>query len=477
MNSDASPHAEELIALCDRLLDGSLTTEERLRIETLVLEDEAMRRLYVEYLQLHAHLQQQSARLSEAPLASVMSSLAPAPAKPRPTQWRFPRGLWKAAAAFVLGLGVAGGSWFTLHRSASIAVLQEVEGARWESSTLPTEPGSPLPAGYLRLAEGLARLRFQDGAEVTLEGPAELEIIHRQLCRLHRGSLVAHVPDSAKGFTVLTKRATLIDHGTDFGISTDDEGRASVHVMKGEVELQHVTGGPSLRLLTQQMAAITPDELLPATALELEPRSLRDQESARRFSHEITTVSGRGAAAYVTSPGTEKHFSDTLLLLKNARVTTFLRKAILRFDLSSGKLPQPIQEARLTLQFEATGFGFAALGGAAHFGVYAVTDDGQDSWSSEKLEWSSLPAFDADPGRVDLTKAVKVGGFTMPRGILRGSFSIEGPELAERLRQDGNQLVTLIIVRENPLDQASGVVHGFAGNHHPSLPPPTLRLR
>jgi len=27
------------------------------------------------------------------------------------------------------------------------------------------------------------------------------------------------------------------------------------------------------------------------------------------------------------------------------------------------------------------------------------------------------------------------------------------------------------------LEVSSGIVHGFAGNHHPTLPPPTLRLR
>jgi hypothetical protein len=56
-------------------------------------------------------------------------------------------------------------------------------------------------------------------------------------------------------------------------------------------------------------------------------------------------------------------------------------------------------------------------------------------------------------------------------------MSIDGSALLERIRQDGNRLLTLIIVRENPLEQPAGIVHGFAGNRHPALPPPTLRLR
>lgn len=464
--------AEELVALCDRLCDGTLTASERERIEALVLGDAALRRLYVEQMQVHAQLTQNSARLSEAPLQTVMRSVAPAPlSAPR---WRFPAQLWNVAAALLLLIG--GAWWLANSGSDDVALLQDVQNARWKSSSLPTEPGSSLPAGRLHLAEGLARLRFANGAEITLEGPAELELLSGELCRLHSGSLVAHVPERAKGFTVLTKQATLIDHGTDFGISTDAEGRARVHVMNGEVELRHHRGGPSLRLLTEQTAAITADGLQPVSGMDIEPARQRD-DSAPAFTHELTTTSGRGAASYVTSPGTEKHFSDTLLLLKNARISTFLRKAILRFDLAHITMPQQLQAARLTLHFDQTGYGFAALSGDAHFVIYAVTDDTLDDWSPTGLDWHTLPAFHDDAGRVDDTKAVKVGGFTMPMGLLRGPMSIEGPELIERIRQDANRQLTLIIVRENPMEISSGVVHGFAGNHHPTLPPPTLRLR
>lgn len=475
--SDSTPPAatpaDELIALCDRLCDGTLTAGERERIEALVLGDPSLRRLYVEQMHLHAQLTQNSARLSEAPLQTVLRPVAPV--RLHPPRWRFPAHLWNTAAALLLLIG--GAWWLATSGGDDLAVLQDAQNARWKSSTLPTEPGSSLGAGRLHLAEGLARLRFANGAEVTLEGPAEFELVGRQVCRLHSGSLVAHVPERARGFTVLTRQATLIDHGTDFGISADADGRARVHVMNGEVELRHRHGGPSLRLLTEQTAAITNDGLLPASALEVEPGLQRDTATAASFTQELTTTDGRGAASYVSSPGTDKHFSDTLLLLKNAEVSNFLRKAILRFDLAAITNPQQLQAARLTLQFEPTGYGFASLGGDARFAVYAVTDDAQDAWSPTQLTWNTMPAFHEDAGRVESGKAVKVGGFLMPRGVLGGAMSIESPELVERIRHDGNRLLTLIVVRENPVEVSSGLVHGFAGNHHPTLPPPTLRLR
>jgi len=465
--------ADELLALCDRLCDGTLSIDERARLEALVLSDAALRRLYVERLHLHAHLWQNSARFSEAPLPTVMRHVMPTKAG-RPWRIAFPQ---RVQAAAVVLLVILGAWWFSSTPSHPLAHLVEARNARWASSTLPTEPGSALAAGRLSLAEGLARLRFRDGAEVTIEGPAELELITYQLCRLQSGSLVAHVPPLARGFTVLTQDATLIDHGTDFGINADRDGHASVRVLKGEIELRHNQGGPALRLLTEQMAAITPEGLQPVMALAGEPGTQHQANGEAAFTQELTTASGRGAAAYVSSPGTDRHFSDTLLLLKNAPNHVFQRKAILRFDLSSIKSPQAVQDAQLTLQFEATGYGFAALGGDARFVVYAVTDDAQDDWSPDSLTWATMPAFSDNAGRVDETKAIRIGEFTMPQGVLRGPMSISGSALVERIRNDANRLLTLIVVRENPLEQSVGVVHGFAGNHHPTLPPPTLRFR
>jgi hypothetical protein len=38
-------------------------------------------------------------------------------------------------------------------------------------------------------------------------------------------------------------------------------------------------------------------------------------------------------------------------------------------------------------------------------------------------------------------------------------------------------LLTLVIVRENRIEVGGGLVLGIAGNRHPMLPPPTLRVR
>ncbi len=465
----------ELHELCDRLLDGDFTADDRARLETLVLGDPALRRLYVELMHQQAALRESSSRIGDLPLAEVLRTLPEeAPATVIPA--RFGRRWLRLAAAIAVGFAV----WWFVPSPAEkpLATLVETNGARWENSSLPTTPGSKLRAGRLRLSDGVARVVFQSGAEVSLEGPAELELTGPNACYLHTGALTAHVPERAKGFVVGTANARLIDHGTDFGISTDAAGRAQVQVLQGEVELQHDRSGEKLRLLTKESAAITAERFKLADKSESEPDRYafaRTTTAQRPPTLTLTTAGGSGDAGYVVSPGTNRHFSDTLLLLKNAKTEGFLRKAFLRFDLALLGRKQ-VAEAALTLNFEATGFGYASLTGEHTFAVYGLTDDVQDAWSADTLTWESAPAFVPDAGAVDTSRAVKLGSFVTPRGVVSGTYAISGPKLAEFLNGDANRHATLIVVRETAEPKNTSAVHGFAGNRHPTLAPPTLRL-
>jgi ferric-dicitrate binding protein FerR (iron transport regulator) len=474
--SEPDPQLQsELLALCDTLLDGELSAEQHARLESLVLSDAALRRLYVEYLQEHASLRLRSGQLGEVPLEAIRQPFAPTLPPP---WWRSP-GWLKAAAALLLATGAA--LWLrTPEPVPHVAILAEAKGTRWESSSQPTEPGSKIAPGRMRLAEGIAKLVFLSGAELTLEGPADLELIHPKLCRLHAGTLMAHVPPAGRGFTVKTAHAELIDHGTDFGIRAGEDGNASVRVLKGEVELRHQQGGNPLRLLDDETAAVSAQSLarLDSAGGELSlPTSKAGSGGERAFTHEITTATGQGAAAYVFSPGSIAHFSQELLLVKNLHNSAaYKRKALLRFDLT--QLPnQSIEAARLTLHFAPTGFGFTSLGGDTEFAVYGVTSDAQDPWDPQTVKWNTAPAYSPDAGGVDESYATKLATFKLPRGVVHGAFSVEDPRLTHFLKTDANRQASLVVVSETVQKNGQGVVYGFAGNQHPTLSPPTLRLK
>ena len=119
-----------------------------------------------------------------------------------------------------------------------IARLVQVVKAKWGEENPGLKKGSRLSEGKIRIESGLAKLRFSSGAKVTLEGPAEYEIISNDLTRLVSGRLSAKIPKSAIGFKVDTPTARVLDLGTAFGVDVDEQGATEVAVFEGEVEVE-----------------------------------------------------------------------------------------------------------------------------------------------------------------------------------------------------------------------------------------------
>ena len=478
MNPPSDP-ASEVLGFCDQMLDEKLTEEGRKRLEELVLTNASARRAYVEYMHLHASLFE--ARFAETSLSEVVNfpiapDVSPRSANPQ-KGWRWALGVAAAISILAAGWGMGVRQGEKVLSRGGLAKLIDEKGARWESGSLPTEIGTSLPKGRLRLAAGLATLEFGQGARLTLEGPADLELVSADKCFLHRGALTAHVPPEAVGFVVETTNARLVDHGTDFGISTGGNGLAQVQVFEGEVELQHHNSGEKLHLGTRQSASISEANLARSSRMEDET----GQGNGKRVSDKsanvlsLTTAEGKGQAGYVWSPETNIHFSDSLLLLKSCEPAICRRKVWLGFDLS-GLQGREVAEAALTLTFEPTGWGYASLLPDAVFSVYGVSQESLDAWDADSLDWANAPGNDIEGNGVDASKALKLGTFTLPPGVQSGAFSLRSPSLAEFLNDDKNKFVTLIVVRDSKEIKGGGVVHGIAGNHHPTLKPPTLRM-
>jgi hypothetical protein len=116
-----------------------------------------------------------------------------------------------------------------------IATLEYTSHAKWENKQ--RVEGDQIGKGKLHLKIGLARLDFHNGATVTLQGPAQFEIVSPNRTILTSGILTASVPDSAVGFKVLTPAMNVVDLGTAFGVSVGGNGETDVCVFEGEVEV------------------------------------------------------------------------------------------------------------------------------------------------------------------------------------------------------------------------------------------------
>ncbi len=129
----------------------------------------------------------------------------------------------------------------------------------------------------LRLSTGLAELTFDSGATVILRAPARFDVTDPNGGRLQVGKLTAKVPHSAAGFAISTPGGKVVDRGTEFGVSVNDDGKMNVIVYVGEVQVEsgsrdpggvgadqpkvvHVKAGQAVTVQPGQTAKPTPPE-------------------------------------------------------------------------------------------------------------------------------------------------------------------------------------------------------------------------
>lgn len=135
-------------------------------------------------------------------------------------------------------------------RAHGVAILTHALDVDWAGDS-DLQPGDAIPAGRLQMTSGFAQIEFFCGATVIVEGPADLDLKSPLLAQVHTGRLRAQVPPAARGFTLQLDDLTVVDLGTEFGLSVSAAG-TDVQVFDGEVELH--TGENDRRLLTAGQA-------------------------------------------------------------------------------------------------------------------------------------------------------------------------------------------------------------------------------
>ena len=123
--------------------------------------------------------------------------------------------------------------------SVEVATVLDCVSAKWANVNFPIEKGVRLYDDNtpLLLREGVVELQFDNNARVTIEAPAEFQILDDDMMKLNYGRLYSHVPPEAYGFQISTRHTKVIDLGTEFGIKEEIDGGTEVHVIKGQVNL------------------------------------------------------------------------------------------------------------------------------------------------------------------------------------------------------------------------------------------------
>lgn len=154
----------------------------------------------------------------------------------------------RTAICGVFVLVILGGIhyWLT-HRV--VATLDDSSHAVWRVPR--QEP--QLRRGSMTLEQGYAQLTFKQGTQVLIQAPCTFELQSSNKMALENGSMMANVPSQAVGFTVKTPWTTVIDYGTEFGLSTGQTNGTEVHVFEGNVCVGDAT---SSQVTTEGQAVI-----------------------------------------------------------------------------------------------------------------------------------------------------------------------------------------------------------------------------
>jgi hypothetical protein len=118
-----------------------------------------------------------------------------------------------------------------------IATLVNASDVRWDRSEQPMVQGARLPAGEMRLAEGVMEIMFDSGVKVLLQGPAQFVPQSNRSGLLRRGRLVAQCPPGSRPFVVQTPIAVAVGEDAEFAVEATADGTSKVHVYSGSVDV------------------------------------------------------------------------------------------------------------------------------------------------------------------------------------------------------------------------------------------------
>ncbi len=288
MNTDTALKFK-LSCLITKLLDQTIDEAEFLELEQTINNDPVLFAFYIDFMTVHAGLKlSRDISINSHPVMAEVASHVPeiqvetdpamledtrcfaeiveadidrlnrtedfdkqeindiTPVRPlhrtRPSRVQLLNVIIKAAAIILLCLAIIGlDRWImresAIHPRRVVAQLIDQLDVQWDkTSRLPHNDGRMSQDTY-QLNQGCAHIRFNSGAEVLIEGPAQWVLLDEDAMQLNTGRAYANVPEQAIGFAIKTDQAKIIDLGTEFGVEVDRDRNTQLHVIKGKTLL------------------------------------------------------------------------------------------------------------------------------------------------------------------------------------------------------------------------------------------------
>jgi ferric-dicitrate binding protein FerR (iron transport regulator) len=296
----------ELKRIVDRYVDGDISPEEHQALQQKLKSDPQARAVFCECVDLDASLRTWAAE------GATATWQRPGPDAPVRRESGLSRRWYAilAIAASVALIALSGWLWQQVSERSQeqiaeqprdavdtlthLGTISQQEACVWTPSrTLST--GSRFSVGSLLLVSGIAELNFDSGTNVVMQGPCELQVASADSAQLLAGNVVVHVTELSDGFTLKTPDAAIIDEGTEYAVSLDDQA-TEVHVFDGSVFWEPVTDADDANL--ERIEAGEARRYLrsnPASGARI-PLAMR--KFVRRIEADVRESAGAGLLAY-----------------------------------------------------------------------------------------------------------------------------------------------------------------------------------
>lgn len=151
----------------------------------------------------------------------------------------------------------------------SVATIVEMDDVVW--SRTESSDASRLKPGTIGIDRGVALIRTDQGVDLTVQGPAEIELVSPTTARLRSGIVSANVPATVTGFTILTPRFDIVDLGTFFAVNAAANDTIDVTVFEGAVSLR--SADRTLEQVLRAGAAVRSDRGVDLVPMAIPARS------------------------------------------------------------------------------------------------------------------------------------------------------------------------------------------------------------
>jgi hypothetical protein len=245
----------ELQRLLSALCDGAIEDAQQARLEELLRSDPECRRVYLQYVDMHARLlmHPQLAANRVLSLEGERGLEVNGHTLPGKRQRRMPQvikyGLVAAGTlaasllvqTFLLAPRAPGNDRPTPSTAADksqpdyVATLAQAVDCKWEKPSEAPRPSARMRPGELRIRNGAARLHFHSGSDLLIEGPAVVRIESSTAATVLAGKVVFQGDETSAPFDLRTPSSTFVDFGTEYAVDVGPKGE-EVYVFSGEVQ-------------------------------------------------------------------------------------------------------------------------------------------------------------------------------------------------------------------------------------------------